>query len=137
MKIPTFNLLAIIILFSNSVLKGYAIGYDSDAITMVRAEINVAKGAVLTDLMKKGIENTHYIIRNEHDLSQYPEGLTIGENCVLEFKRGGLKNGKIKCSSISIEGKPKFIDAYIEISNAKNIKIKDVYSTFSYGSRSW
>ena len=40
-------------------------------------------------------ENNRYIIRYSHDLSKYKDGVVIGDNSVLEFKKGCLSNGHI------------------------------------------
>ena len=95
--------------------------------------VNVTDGAMLSEIMGKQITNTHYIIRHEHDLSRYDGGLVIGNNCTLEFKKGGFKNGKIKCMNITIKGrKPLFVDTYIEIEDADNIYIQNVNAAYSY-----
>lgn len=50
-------------------------------------------------------ENTKYIIRHYHDLSRYKEGVVVGENSVLVFKRGSLNNGTIIFNNTKIETK--------------------------------
>lgn len=49
--------------------------------------------------------NTRYVIRYNHDLSKYPDGVVIGENSVLEFRKGSLKNGKITFNNTRIKSK--------------------------------
>lgn len=96
-------------------------------------EVHVSEDANLSKIFGKGKSNTHYIFRYTHDLSRYTEGLIIGENCILEFKRGGFINGKIKCGSIIIEGKsPRFTNAYIEIDNADYAKIKNINADYTF-----
>lgn len=53
--------------------------------------------------------NTKYIIRYNHDLSIYKEGIAIGENSVLVFKRGSLNNGRIIFNNTKLETKTRRI----------------------------
>lgn len=95
--------------------------------------VKVSPDADLSEMFGDTITNTHYIFRHTHDLSRYGDGLIIGENCILEFKRGGFNNGRIKCGSVMIKGrKPQFHDAYIEIGAADCVKIYNVNSTYSF-----
>lgn len=49
--------------------------------------------------------NTRYIIRYNHDLSKYPDGVRIGENSILEFRKGSLYNGLIVFNNTKIKSK--------------------------------
>ena len=53
--------------------------------------------------------NTHYIIRYNHDLSLYSNGVTIGNNSVLDFKNGSFNNGLIVFNDTKIIAKTKKI----------------------------
>lgn len=50
-------------------------------------------------------ENTQYIIRYNHDLSRYKDGVVIGKNSILEFRKGSLNNGKIVFNDTHIKSK--------------------------------
>lgn len=50
-------------------------------------------------------ENTQYIIRYNHDLSRYKDGVVIGKNSILEFRKGSLNNGKIVFNNTHIKSK--------------------------------
>lgn len=52
-------------------------------------------------------ENTRYIIRYNHDLSRYKDGVVIGANSVLAFRRGSLNNGIIIFNKTRIEAERK------------------------------
>ena len=54
-------------------------------------------------------ENTRYIIRHNHDLSKYKKGVVIGENSILEFKKGSLNNGLIVFNNTKIKSKTRRI----------------------------
>ena len=95
--------------------------------------VNIPSNAILTEFMGKNIDNTYYIIRHTHDLSSYIGGLDVGKNCILEFRNGGLKNGKLKCGNVSIKGKrTKFVDTYIEITDASNVILKNINASYSF-----
>ena len=95
--------------------------------------VKVSKNADLSRICGENITNTHYIFQYSHDLSQYRDGVTIGDNCILEFKKGGFANGRIKCRSVEIKGrKPRFHNAYIEICSADHVKIKNIIATYSF-----
>lgn len=104
---------------------------DKDSATR---KIEIPQNALLTDYLNSNIINTHYIIRHVHDLSRYANGLTVGNNCILEFKRGGgLRNGKLKCSSIAIKGrKTKFVDIYIEVIDATRVRMENVSAFYTF-----
>ena len=95
--------------------------------------IIVLQDADLSEIIGENKTNTHYVFQHYHDLSRYGNGLTIGDDCILEFKKGGFVNGRIKCRNIVIEGrKPNFQDVYVEISNADNVKIKNVNAAYTF-----
>lgn len=54
-------------------------------------------------------ENTRYIIRHNHDLSKYKKGVVIGENSILEFKKGSLNNGFVVFNNTKIKSKTRRI----------------------------
>lgn len=105
---------------------------NGNSATAVRI-INVSKDADLSKIFTKEITNTHFIFQHTHDLSRYENGLTIGDNCILEFKKGGFVNGRIKGGSIIIEGrKSVFSDIYIEIDNADYVNIKNINASYTF-----
>ncbi len=105
---------------------------DSNHSTETRI-VYVSKDADLSKIFSKEITNTHFIFQHTHNLSRYENGLTLGDNCILEFKKGGFVNGRIKCGSIVIEGrKPIFSDVYIEIDNADYVNIKNINATYTF-----
>lgn len=121
------------------VLQAAEIGFSKNenrGNAVARAEMRVVKvkqNADLSKIMGEIVINTHYIFKHTHDLSRYGNRLTIGDNCILEFKKGGLANGRIKCKNVEIKGKkPKFQDVYIEISGANHVDIKNVNATYTF-----
>lgn len=94
--------------------------------------IIIPENAVLTDYINANIPNTRYIINHNHHLEDYTKGLTIGENCILEFKKGAIYNGRLICGNITIKGNPQFVDTYIEINNANKVQIQNLIATFTY-----
>lgn len=50
-------------------------------------------------------ENTKFVIRHQHDLSKYPNGVVIGKNSVLVFKKGCFKNGTITFNDTKVNAK--------------------------------
>ena len=91
------------------ILTSEVVGLSSEAKDLLPGSemrvVRVSKNAVLTDIMGEDIVNTHYIIRHKHNLSRYSECLTIGNNCILEFRRGNFNNGRLKCGNIVIKGR--------------------------------
>ena len=69
-------------------------------------------------------ENTQYIIRYKHDLSRYKDGVVIGKNSILEFRKGSLNNGKIVFNNTRIKSKARRIfdnnvyDGIIDVAQA-------------------
>lgn len=104
----------------------------SDISTADMRVVNVSQDADLSEIMNAEIKNTHYIFQHNHDLSGYYD-LIIGDDCILDFKKGGFANGRIKCKSIEIKGrKPQFHDAYIEISSADHVIIKNINAIYTF-----
>lgn len=50
-------------------------------------------------------ENKKFIIRHQHDLSRYPNGVAIGKNSVLVFKKGCFRNGAITFNNTKVSSK--------------------------------
>lgn len=95
-------------------------------------KIRIPRNADLTDYINKDAVSIHYIINDYFDLSNYSRGLTVGENCKLEFIKGGFINGRLYCKSITIEGrKPNFRDVYIVVRDAKVVKLKNITATYT------
>lgn len=95
-------------------------------------KIRIPRNADLTDYINKDAVSIHYIINDYFDLSNYSRGLTVGENCKLEFIKGGFINGRLYCKSITIEGrKPDFRDVYIVVRDAKVVKLKNITATYT------
>lgn len=69
--------------------------------------VTVKKTADLSKVLSEA--NTRYIIRYNHDLSKYNDGVVIGANSVLEFRKGSLNNGKIIFNNTRIETKTRRI----------------------------
>jgi len=69
--------------------------------------VNVCQKDDLSRVLSEA--NTQYVIRYNHDLSKYPDGVVIGKNSVLEFKKGSLKNGKITFNNTKIKSKQRRI----------------------------
>lgn len=47
-------------------------------------------------------ENARFIIRYSHDLSRYKNGVVIGKNSTLEFRKGSLNNGLVVFNNTKI-----------------------------------
>lgn len=63
----------------------------------------VRKGDDLSKVL--AAENTKYVIRHQHDLSMYPNGVVIGKNSLLVFKNGCFKNGTITFNDTKVNAK--------------------------------
>lgn len=70
-------------------------------------------------------ENTRYIIRHDYDLSKCKDGIVIGANSVLEFKKGSLNNGKIIFNNTKIKTKNRRIFSNNEYEG--NIDVPEAY----------
>lgn len=105
----------------------------SGKVTTDMRVVKVLRDADLSVLFDEGITNTHYIFQHTHDISRYGKGLKIGDNCILDFKKGGFVNGRIKCKNIVITGKKlKLSDVYIEIDNADYVSIKNINASYTF-----
>lgn len=54
-------------------------------------------------------ENTTFIIRHQHDLSKYPNGVVIGKNSALVFEKGCFKSGTIYFNDTKVNAKVRAI----------------------------
>lgn len=98
-----------------------------------RRVINVLREVDLFEIMGTNIENTHYVIRYNHDLSKNNKDLVIGNNCILEFKSGSIIGAKIKSRNIVIKGrKPKFTNSYIVIEKADAVILSNIKADFTF-----
>lgn len=132
--IKNLNIFVLFLLFTFS---NYTLGnnlYFSTTFSDVeRRVVNIPSNAVLTDYFGEGSVNIHYIIRHEHDLRPYTEGVTIGNNCIVEIKRGGFNNGKLICRNICITGrKPRFKDVYLHVRDADKVEANNINATYTY-----
>ena len=105
-KTNRFSILFVLLLLLISFVRNLSATTVNEKAQTLR-NVYVKKSADLSKVLSE--ENTRYIIRYNHDLSKYNDGVVIGANSVLEFRKGSLNNGKIIFNNTRIETKTRRI----------------------------
>lgn len=99
-------LLLVLLTFSDGIFASRDSGKYEDIEHVLRV-VDVKMTDDLSEVLSG--DNSKYIIRDHYDLSRYPNGVTVGKNCELDFQGGSLNNGIIIFNNTKIKSNTKRI----------------------------